>query len=351
MQNGLKNIEDMQEGDEVVSYDEQTGQNQCDVVVEKLIHTLQTDIFSIKVNGETIEATGVHRFYVKRNGVARWMAASKMECTDLVLHSSGKWIPIEGISMDVRFTTVYNLHIRTNHNYYVGHEKGFVLVHNSKDNTHYEGGEYWWSEYITNISWDGAKKRLYVHCGVPVWKSGSGESEVLHFGEITNPSDIEDMNRYKPAIDSWAVWNKKYDFFTYDPTPNGVSTFSNPFVMVNRNTNDPEKPYTGALSNWWNGCEPVCDVLHSLIEDGYFYSYPGHNGLGYVFRKDVPRLVFVFTNEFDNEWSQKKASGGGTTMTQYRFLAAPTGSGNKREIVLKHVKFKDIDPADPFCLQ
>ena len=185
-----------------------------------------------------------------------------------------------------------------------------------------------------------------------MWKSGSGESEVLHFGEISKSTDIQDMNRYKPAIDSWEIWKKTYNFFTYDPTPNGISTFSNPFVISNQDSTDPNKPYTGVLSNWWNGCEPVCDVLHSLIEDGYFYGYPGHNGLGYVFRKDVPRLVFVFTNEFDNEWSQKRTENGGTKMEQSRFLAAPTGTGSNRELVLHHAKFAgEIDPPDPFCLQ
>ena len=56
----------------------------------------------------------------------------------------------------------------------------------------------------------------------------------------------------------------------------------------------------GVLSNTWNGCEPVCTMLSKLLGDGFFYGEPKSCSIGYVFRENARRLVFVFTNEFDN---------------------------------------------------
>ena len=58
----------------------------------------------------------------------------------------------------------------------------------------------------------------------------------------------------------------------------------------------------GVLSNTWNGCEPVCTMLSKLLGDGFFYGEPKSCSIGYVFRENARRLVFVFTNEFDNSY-------------------------------------------------
>lgn len=64
----------------------------------------------------------------------------------------------------------------------------------------------------------------------------------------------------------------------------------------------------GALSNWWAGCESVCDMVSKLLRDGFMYSYPYNGGFGaHLFRKDIPKLVFVFSNEFDNSLSRRRS--------------------------------------------
>lgn len=41
--------------------------------------------------------------------------------------------------------------------------------------------------------------------------------------------------------------------------------------------------------------------MNTLVEGGYFGYYPWTPPIGYMFRgTDVPKVIFVFTNEFDN---------------------------------------------------
>ena len=72
--------------------------------------------------------------------------------------------------------------------------------------------------------------------------------------------------------------------------------FEWPFYRISSN-------YKGTLSNMYAGCEPVCNMVAKLIKDGYFYSRPWNDALGYMFRKNVPALVFVFANEYDNAFT------------------------------------------------
>ena len=157
------------------------------------------------------------------------------------------------------------------------------------------------TKQYSSTSYQLFSKNFYIHTGVPVWKEGNDENAELKF-KIGNE-----------IID-------KSCFFTYDPTENGISSFENPFIMDDDAEDDDAeddvaKKYNGVLSNWWSGCEPVCDTLARLIKNGYFYGYPGNHGLGYVFRKNVPRLVFVFCNEWDNEFRRTFSSKKGSTDT------------------------------------
>lgn len=82
--------------------------------------------------------------------------------------------------------------------------------------------------------------------------------------------------------------------FTYDISKEKADIYEWPFAKNNN----------GTLSNWWAGCEPVCDMLDKLIRGGYFYARPWNKGQAFMFRKNVPRLIFVFSNEFDNSFSR-----------------------------------------------
>ena len=79
-------------------------------------------------------------------------------------------------------------------------------------------------------------------------------------------------------------------------TAAGISTFNWPFTY---NASDSDN-YRGVLSNVFCGCEPTCDMLSKILKDGFFFSFPWNRGIGYLFRKNTPKLVIVFNNEFDN---------------------------------------------------
>ena len=80
-------------------------------------------------------------------------------------------------------------------------------------------------------------------------------------------------------------------------------------------------------------------MLDKLIRDGYFYARPWNRGQAFMFRKNVPRLIFVFSNEFDNSFSRVAklwASGSGvglnsiTRDVDFELVSFPTTmSGNK----------------------
>lgn len=49
-------------------------------------------------------------------------------------------------------------------------------------------------------------------------------------------------------------------------------------------------------------------MVSKLLRDGFMYSYPYNGGFGaHLFRKDIPKLVFVFSNEFDNSLSRRRS--------------------------------------------
>ena len=157
-------------------------------------------------------------------------------------------------------------------------------------------------EYTIYTSYDKWEKQMHIHCGVPAWRD---DSDVLHFGEIKD-SDQGDWGRYFKDDPQKAqkLWKDTFNFFTYNPSSEGIDTFSWPFLYETKENdyNSKEPVYYGVLSSMQQGSEQVCEVLSYLLDDGLFYNYPYNRGLGYLFRKKpIPKLVFVFSNEYDNE--------------------------------------------------
>lgn len=107
--------------------------------------------------------------------------------------------------------------------------------------------------------------------------------------------------------------------------------------------------YKGVLTNMWRGCEPVCAITSKLLKDGYFFSYPWNEGVGYMFRKKpTVKLVFVFANEYDNAY---------TASYSYE-----DGFGFRTKVVIPGIQGKDVtfvgteaeeqkEPIDPYCVK
>ncbi|WP_343680070.1 polymorphic toxin-type HINT domain-containing protein [Chryseobacterium arthrosphaerae] len=120
---GSKKIEDIQEGDLVWSYNEETGKKELKKVVE-LSRNTSSSLVKIFVNGTEITCTPEHPFYV--NG--SWVEAKDLTQGMLLTTLDGKNSHVESINFLDEKVKVYNFEVEDNHNYYVS-EKGF-LVHN-----------------------------------------------------------------------------------------------------------------------------------------------------------------------------------------------------------------------------
>ena len=362
-----KNIEDIQVGDAVLSYNESNGTNQVCVVTKTLRHLVDKEIYTIQVSGEKIEVTGIHMFYSKRDGIVEWRHAEDLVQTDKIMLSDHTWHEIEDIDIDVRLVKVYNFEVSGNHNYYVGDYKG-ILAHNKET--------YYVSQYTVTTTYHKWHRNLAVHTGVPTWKEQVDESRKdepnvveddndgyvkIHFGEI----DSENESKYRwyfvrdgvtplGVTNENPVWEdnpftKKFDFFTNQLNKQGVSSYVWPFYYSesgkfyaydpDTNKKSEKMKYNGVLTNIWAGCEPTCAMVSKLLKNGFFCSYPWNHGVGYMFRKNTPKLVFVFANEYDNAYN-----------VSYDYY---TGFSSVTPVVVPGIKSGNVSksPIDPYCVK
>ena len=129
---GLVKIEDIKEGDEVWSYNEETKEKELKKVKRLFRNKTKEWLHLTILNEETkkeeeIICTKNHRIYIKNKG---WIAANEiLENEEVLLYNNviGKVIRKELENLTYEETT-YNFEVEDNHNYYVGEE--CVLVHN-----------------------------------------------------------------------------------------------------------------------------------------------------------------------------------------------------------------------------
>ena len=125
-EDGLKPIEEIEVGDLVLAYDEETGEQAYKKVV-RLFRNETKEWYHIFVNGEEIVCTGGHPFYVVGEGFVK---AKDLKISDKLLLSSGKCVTIEEIQVEQLATpeTTYNFEVEDFHTYYVSENE--ILVHN-----------------------------------------------------------------------------------------------------------------------------------------------------------------------------------------------------------------------------
>nr|WP_232369534.1 polymorphic toxin-type HINT domain-containing protein [Leptospira abararensis] len=127
---GLKNIEDIQVGDMVLSWNEKTGEREYKVVTELFLHEIN-QLYEVKTTkGTTLETTWNHPFWVVDKKA--WVEVKDLQVGDVLSLADGALVEISNIrSYNVEPTKVYNFEVEDNHSYFVG-EDG-VLVHNYFD--------------------------------------------------------------------------------------------------------------------------------------------------------------------------------------------------------------------------
>jgi RHS repeat-associated protein len=138
---GEKPIEEVKEGDEVLSFDEETRQVEYKPVVRTFVR-YSPILLSVYVEGESepIGVTPEHPFYVHRardglmsgddeeSDEGEWVGAGELRVDDKVRLASGRWTRVIGVERRFGGATVYNFEVADNHNYFVG-QLG-ALVHN-----------------------------------------------------------------------------------------------------------------------------------------------------------------------------------------------------------------------------
>ena len=138
---GDKNIEDIAIGDEVYAYDAETGETGIKHVLRTKVSDA-TELAHVTIDGETIDATPTHPFYVIGYG---FKPARELLVGEKVLLLNGETKEVEDVTIEHLDgpVKVYNFEVEDWHTYYVT-EQG-VLVHNDCGTTTSvsTGYEYW----------------------------------------------------------------------------------------------------------------------------------------------------------------------------------------------------------------
>lgn len=142
---GLKPIEEIKEGDKVLSYNEKTKQVEYKTVLQTMVREAEAGkVLSLKVEGEqeALGVTGEHAFYVRLHGArsnlfteeeksseGEWREAKYLREGDEILRVDGSWARVESVVKQREGARVYNLEVEGNRNYFVG-QTG-LLAHNN----------------------------------------------------------------------------------------------------------------------------------------------------------------------------------------------------------------------------
>ena len=125
-EDGLVPIEDIEVGDYVWAENPDTG----DITLKEVLDTFEKQvdtIVTITTDGEKIQTTEAHLFYVENTG---WVPASMLKKGDILHIENGRNVSIESIETTTynHYVNVYNFKVDDFHTYYVSNSN--ILVHN-----------------------------------------------------------------------------------------------------------------------------------------------------------------------------------------------------------------------------
>ena len=125
-EDGLVPIEDIEVGNYVWAENPDTG----DITLKEVLDTFEKKvdtIVTITIDGEKIQTTEAHLFYVEGTG---WIPASMLQEGDILSLEDGREVPVQSIETNTynHYVNVYNFEVDDFHTYYVSDVS--VLVHN-----------------------------------------------------------------------------------------------------------------------------------------------------------------------------------------------------------------------------
>jgi RHS repeat-associated protein len=127
---GLRPIEEVKEGDEVLSRDAETGELGWKPVVRTFV-TPEAAVLEVTLRAEddtreTLGVTPEHPFWMEGKG---WTEARELEPGSRILTPHEAWLTTESVAETLARTTVYNFEVADSHTYFVGIRQAWV--HNS----------------------------------------------------------------------------------------------------------------------------------------------------------------------------------------------------------------------------
>ena len=131
VQDGHVPIEEIQVGDYVWAWDEDTGDVALKQVVETYVH--ETDqLIHLSVNGKEIICTPGHPFYSPVKG---WTEAVHLRAGDILVLLYGQYVVVEWVQHELLESpvSVFNFQVADYHTYYVSDMD--ILTHNKCNNT------------------------------------------------------------------------------------------------------------------------------------------------------------------------------------------------------------------------
>lgn len=129
--NGAVAIQNLKTGDKVWAWNEATGETK----LQEVTHTFQKSADEIVTltfeNGEKIECTPEHPFYVKSQDL--WVSAIELSLGDVLVNIKGEEVVLNSVAHRTPASPVdvYNLSVAEAHSFYVLSGEESVLVHNS----------------------------------------------------------------------------------------------------------------------------------------------------------------------------------------------------------------------------
>ncbi len=121
---GLADIERLEEGVPVLTYNEETGEKEYKPVLKTSRRMTQHMCVVELSNGQSLEVTPEHRFFCG----GEWVPIEELEVGSTLQTRNNEYLVIENKTIVFKFVEVYNLEVQDNENYYVTEEG--VLVHN-----------------------------------------------------------------------------------------------------------------------------------------------------------------------------------------------------------------------------
>lgn len=226
---GLKAIEEIKIGDEVLSYNEQTGQTEYQPVLATYAHDA-TEILKITIAGEETTPLGVtphHLFYAHRardntggedadaEAEVGWLPADQLSVGDWLRRPDGTWVQVVKIEYSASSAIVYNFTVADNHNYFVGLLG--ALVHNKSCKRKQYMGNTPGKDSVTGRAVIERMEKAGTIRNLPQQQTPAGttpapiKKEVYHAG--TNqwyPLEGTDMGHLHDCVNKWNTDLRQY---------------------------------------------------------------------------------------------------------------------------------------------